>query len=288
MGRPHGGHRGMAQAQALIGCILSPVPKPTAETASSDQSPQDSPSESFLKTGQDSGSNDVHRLTEQFGSPIIGYEGTEGSVDIIIGIGYKSFKHACEQEQYRAISRTCKELLGEELDRPDRRLAVYIGSCEHSGNLAIGWEASRLSAKADGRIGIIRQLGYLAGPEPYDRIVHVPYLTDGGHPLLLAATIETSLAETGFLSIIGPKKKSGEEEIIEVSKRRALELLADPSLGQSLVCLSRLAEEKKIPQSIGSGSRRLTKEQRAREEKPRWWAWKDLRTELLNLPTGWS
>lgn len=173
--------------------------------------------------------------------PISGYEGSGAQVNYIIGVGYEAFSTPREQEQYRAVSRSSKLILGEELDRLDRTMAIYTGSYSHDGNFLIGWESCRLSAKSQKRIGIARHRGFAPG-DLYDFFLHVPYLTDGGDPRFLKDTLEVSLAEKGNLAIIGPTDISGAEEVLLLPKGDAIEALEDKEIGLQLTGLSRVSD----------------------------------------------
>lgn len=170
---------------------------------------------------------------ESFGFPIRGFEG-EKTVGSIIGVGYLSFEHASEQVQYRGISRTVKRYLGRDLSG-DSSLAIYCGWGRRPlCNDAIGWEAARLSGKSGGRIGIASSIGYPV-EHPYDRILHMPYLTESHHPIGLALTVDASLSEDGRLVVMGPSDRGGREEVIELTRSQAAIALQDKLVGQRLV-----------------------------------------------------
>ncbi len=258
--------------------------KATAETRLPDSSPDpDSPSESFLKAVENGVSEtrpltlDFERL-QPFAQPIGSFE-TEKVVGKIIGVGYTSLENPCEQVHYRGISRTVKQYAGPDL--LDSRVAIYCGWDRSTFyNDAIGWEAARLSGKSGGRIGIAFGVGYPIG-ERYDRLVHVPYLTEGGHPIGLALTVDASLAEDGHLVIMGPSGRGGREEVVELTKAEAMMALSDKVTGKRLVRLC----EKELHQPWEPGPRQGHSWW---QDYPRLWGWRSLKWSLERIQQGES
>ena len=240
-----------------------------------DSSPDDSPRESFLNlVGMEGDPErslilDFDRL-QPFAKPITTFE-TEKVIGKIIGVGYTAMEHPSEQVHYRGISRTVKRYTGPDLI--DSRVAVYCGwdwTAPYSE--AIGWEAARLSGKSLGRIGIASGIAYPAG-ERYDRIVHMPYLTAGHHPIGLALTVDASLAEDGRLVVMGPSGRGGREEVVELTKAHALAALSDKLTGRQLVTLC----EKELHQGHSQW-----------QDHPRLWAWRSLKWSLERIQRGES
>lgn len=258
--------------------------KETAESRLPDLSPDhDSPSESFLKLVENGDSEtrplilDLERL-RPFAQPISTFE-VEKMVGTIIGVGYTAMEHPSEQVQYRGISRTVKRYTGPDL--LDSRVAIYCGwDRVPPYNEAIGWEAARLSGKSHGRIGIAFGIAYPTG-ERYDRIVHAPYLTDGHHPIGLALTVDTALAEDGRLVVMGPTGRGGREEVVELTKAEAMTALADKLTGRRLVKLC----EKELHRTWKPGPRQ---QHSWWQDHPRLWAWRSLKWSLERIQRGES
>lgn len=252
-------------------------------TGPPDSSPDpDSPSESFLNLPELETERsmvlDFERL-QPFAQPIGVFE-TEKVVGKIIGVGYTSMEHPSERVQYRGISRTVKRHTGPDLVG-DTRVAVYCGwDRVDPYNEAIGWEAVRLSGKSLGRIGIAFGIAYPPG-ERYDRLVHVPYLTDGHHPIGLALTVDTALADDGRLVVMGPSGRGGREEVVELTKAEAMAALQDKQLGQRLVRL----RNKSLHRECQSGQ---SGESSWWQDYPRLREWRSLKWSLERVRRGES